>query len=233
MPEAVTMPEASGQAGDAGDVARFFDNMYSSSDRYWWQQPERHSQDPNDYPASLLTQQTLRLLADRPSGRALDLGAGEGADAIRLALMGYEVHAVEISKIGADKILAFADQAGTSVSAEAADIREYKPDGTFDVVICNGVLHYIAEKRQVVRTMQHATRRGGLNVISLWSSYTPVPECHKKVPVYCDEEDGIVRRLYQGWPTEFIYLDRAKPESSHCGMPDHAHSHIKMISRKP
>jgi len=227
------MPQASSQAGDAGDLARFFDDLYTSSGRYWWQQPERHSEDPNNYPTSLLTQLTLRLLAGRPPGRALDLGAGEGADAIRLALMGYDVHAVEISKIGADKIVAFAHEATTTVTVEAADVREYEPHGTFDVVICNGVLHYVAEKQQVVRTMQQATRRGGLNVISLWSTYTPLPDCHKKVPVYCDDEDGVVQGLYRDWPTEFIYFERGKPEHSHGGMPGHAHSHIKMISRKP
>ena len=60
------------------------------------------------------------------------------------------------------------------------------PDGLYDVVVCNGVLHYIKDKDLVISRMQEATCDGGINVISLWSSYTPVPECHEFVPVYSD-----------------------------------------------
>jgi hypothetical protein len=69
-------------------VQDYFDGAYSTHDRYWWQEPGRYELNPNAYPYSLLTQQTLRLLSGRPHGRALDLGAGEGSDAIRLALLG-------------------------------------------------------------------------------------------------------------------------------------------------
>ncbi len=212
----------------------FFNELYGGTDRYWW----RDRDDPYDtrarsYPTSLLTQLTLRLLADRPPGRALDLGAGEGADAIRLARLGYAVDAVDISKVGADKISMFAKQAGVAVRVEVADLASYEPDGHFDVVICNGALHYIDQKQPVIERMQRATRRGGLNVISLWSTFSPIPECHACVPVYCDTENGAVSLMYRDWIEEFRYLDRNKPEASHGGMPDHSHSHIKMIARKP
>src|SRR6185437_7102926 len=90
------------------NIAEFFDENYRSEERYWWRESVRYSGDPADYPHSLLTQMTLRLIADCPPGRALDLGAGEGTDSIRLALMGYDVDAVEISKVGAEKIKWFA-----------------------------------------------------------------------------------------------------------------------------
>lgn len=51
------------------------------------------------------------MLALRSQGGALDIGAGEGADAIRLALLGYEVDADDLSAIGAAKIEYFAEQA--------------------------------------------------------------------------------------------------------------------------
>jgi tellurite methyltransferase len=214
------------------NIAEFFDENYRSEERYWWRESVRYSGDPADYPHSLLTQMTLRLIADCPPGRALDLGAGEGTDSIRLALMGYDVDAVEISKVGAEKIKWFAAEARADVNVINADIELYEPNGIFDVVICNGALHYIEDKRSVISAMQEATRIGGINVISLWSTFTAVPECHEQVPIFCDDEDGITSRLYRHWTNEFIYHDRAKSESSHSDMPPHSHSHIKLIARK-
>lgn len=215
------------------NLHEFFDELYLSEERYWWRDKERYSVHPKSYPTSLLTQLTLRALEGQPPGRALDLGAGEGADSIRLALLGYSVYAVEISKVGAAKISEFANEAQVAIDVEVADLKTYQPDGYFDVVICNGVLHYIADKRPVLERMQLATRSGGINVISLWSTYTSVPECHSCVPVYCDDEEGIVAKIYEGWDMELYYLERDKRERSHSEMPAHAHSHIKMIARKP
>jgi SAM-dependent methyltransferase len=214
-------------------LSDYFDSVYQANERYWWREPSRHSLKPEDYPSSLLAQQTLRVLGGRPQGRALDIGAGEGSDAIRLALLGYEVDAVDVSAVAAEKIKHFATEAGVKVRVTVADAQRYKPDGLYDVVICNGVLHYVADKHSVISMMQQATCDVGINVISLWSTYTQVPECHEFVPIYSDAEDGLVTSRYQDWPKEFIYFERDKPEGAHSDLPPHRHSHIKFIARKP
>ncbi|GEM_PF-1657909 len=216
----------------AVNVDAYFDDLYRSHDRYWWRGDERYSAAADAYPTSLLTQQTLRLIEGRPPGRALDLGAGEGTDSIRLALLGYEVDAVEVSSVAAGKICSFARAAGARVNVIVADAGTYRPASRYDVVICNGVLHYIEDKEPVLRAMQEATADGGLNVLSLWSTYTPVPGCHQRVPVSCDDENGLVVKAYQGWRKELLYMERDKPEAAHGEMPPHRHSHIKMIARK-
>jgi SAM-dependent methyltransferase len=216
-------------------ISDYFDNVYLGTQRYWWRGPIRYDLDPDAYSLSLLAQQTLRLLSVRAPGRALDIGAGEGSDAIRLAMLGYDVDAVELSTVGAKKIECFAEEAGVigKVRVLASDVRDFNPDLSYDVIICNGVLHYIEDKQSVINLMQQATCPGGINVISLWSTYTPVPDCHKFVPIYGDDEDGIVTGRYQEWCKEFIYFDRDKTETAHSDLPAHRHSHIKLIARKP
>jgi tellurite methyltransferase len=216
-------------------ISDYFDAVYLGPERYWWRGPERHDLDPDAYPVSLLAQQTLRLLRGRKPGRALDIGAGEGSDTIRLAKLGYHVDAVEVSTVGAKKIECFAEEAGVGsrVRVLASDIQDFTPEAPYDVIICNGVLHYVEDKKPVIDLMQQATCPGGINVISLWSTYTPVPDCHEFVPVYSDDEEGVVARSYREWHKEFIYFDRDKPESAHSDLPAHRHSHIKLVARKP
>jgi tellurite methyltransferase len=216
-------------------ISDYFDSVYLGSERHWWQERERYELEPESYPLSLLTQQTLRLLKCRAAGRALDIGAGEGSDSIRLAKLGYDIDAVEMSTVGAKKIQCFAEEAGVDdkLRVFSSDILDFTPDGPYDVVICNGVLHYIEGKQWVIDLMQQATRPGGINVVSLWSDYTPIPECHEVVPIFPDSEDGIVTNSYDEWRTEFIYFDRDKKESAHSDLPAHRHSHIKLIASKP
>jgi SAM-dependent methyltransferase len=234
------VPPDDQSATRTASVADYFDALYSAEARYWWRSGDPYAIEPGAHPTSLLTQLSLRLIRERDPGpaadqrpRALDLGAGEGADSIRLALLGYDVTAVEISLEAVKKIECFAAEAGVDIITETADISEYQPQGQFDVVICNGVLHYVADKTKAIKRMQAATAPGGLNVVSLWSTFTPVPKCHNSVPVYCDDEDGVVATSYSRWNLKLLYFERGKPESSHEGMPAHAHSHIKILAEKP
>jgi SAM-dependent methyltransferase len=214
-------------------VSDYFNNVYAGSGRFWWRGEGRYALQPEAYPSSLLTQQTLRLLAGRNPSRALDIGAGEGTDAIRLARLGYEVDAVELSKAGAEKIERFAAEANAKVNVITSDIQDFVADGEYDVIVCNGVLHYVEDKQRVIDLMQNATQPRGINVISLWSDYTPVPQCHQFVPVYADKENGVVTSRYRGWRNEFIYFERDKSEIAHSDLPAHRHSHIKLIASKP
>jgi hypothetical protein len=68
----------------------------------------------------------------------------------------------------------------------------------------------VEDKATMVRRMQAATVPGGLNAVSLGSTFTPVPEPHRGVEVHCDDEDGVVVALYDGWDYELLYFERDK-----------------------
>ena len=213
-------------------IQDFFETAYSQSSRYWWNVPYAYSTEPDDLAPSLLGQATLRHAHSRPPGKALDVGSGEGADAIRLALLGWQVEALELTAAGSEKIRRTARRLGLDVIVHQGDIREYETNQIYDLVICNGVLHYIADKSLVCEKLQRITATGGANVISLWSDYSPVPACHRIVEVYPDAERGAVVAAYKAWRKELLYFDRVKPEVAHDDMDPHVHSHIKMVAVK-
>src|SRR6266568_7686133 len=100
--------------GHVPQVRTFFDRQYASHERYWWRGENRYSIDPTVHTEFYAT--LLDVVARRGSGVALDLGAGEGADAIRLAKLGYKVDAVEVSAVACEKIERFARSEGVCVN---------------------------------------------------------------------------------------------------------------------
>jgi 2-polyprenyl-3-methyl-5-hydroxy-6-metoxy-1,4-benzoquinol methylase len=211
------------------EVTEFFDRAYARYPRYWTH-GNRDSKNPEDFPSEWA--KLLRALASRPAGRALDLGAGEGSDAIRLARLGYEVDAIEASAVGVEKIEKFARQSGVRVNVKHGNVNFVKIAQGYDCILCCGLLHYINDKETILRKIQGATRPGGFNLVSLFSDVTPIPECHRIVDVFSDKEDGIIAAAYAGWLTD-IRFERNKPDRSHPGFPPHTHSMIKLLAQKP
>jgi thioredoxin reductase/predicted O-methyltransferase YrrM len=75
--------------------------------------------------------------ADLAPGRALDIGSGEGGDAIWLAGQGWEVTAVDFADAALARTAEHADQAGVGdrVGTRRVDVRTFEPSGeTWDLV---------------------------------------------------------------------------------------------------
>src|SRR5512144_2459239 len=83
---------------------------------------------PNDF----LAQQAHRF---PKTGRALDIGAGEGRNALFLAALGLDVLAVDQSAVGMQKAQRRAVERGLSLRTQAADLNDFQADpNSFDVI---------------------------------------------------------------------------------------------------
>ena len=81
--------------------------------------------------------QLVAEAADLPPGRALDAGAGEGADALWLAEHGWRVTAVDLSQVALDRAAAEAARRGLAdrVRCVQADLGAWEPPvAAFDLV---------------------------------------------------------------------------------------------------
>ena len=77
----------------------------------------------------------LAEVADLAPGRALDVGCGEGADAIWLARSGWTVTAIDISEVALSRAREAAELVGAAVEWVCGDtLQSSFPPGSFDLV---------------------------------------------------------------------------------------------------
>lgn len=75
------------------------------------------------------------FLADMVPGVAVDLGAGEGRNAVWLAQQGWQVTAVDFSSVGLAKARSLAHAAAVELETEVSDVLEYSPPQPVDLVL--------------------------------------------------------------------------------------------------
>lgn len=68
-------------------------------------------------------------------GRALDIGAGEGRNAIWLAKAGWSVTALDVSEVGLARAAEHAAEEGVALDCVVADWREYCAPSPFDLAV--------------------------------------------------------------------------------------------------
>ena len=100
-------------------------------------------------------------------GRALDLGCGEGRNAVWLASQGWTVTGVDFSEVGLEKARRLAEAQGVPVEWKLAALRTYTPAAaTYDLVVML-YLHLPAEDRRSVHAEAAAALRAGGAILVL------------------------------------------------------------------
>lgn len=78
----------------------------------------------------------------QPGGTALDLGCGQGRDALMLAQYGYTVTGVDTSSVGIEQMVERAKAKGLAVNGVVADFYEYELVENFDAIVLDSILHF-------------------------------------------------------------------------------------------
>jgi SAM-dependent methyltransferase len=101
-------------------------------------------------------------VADLRPGTALDLGCGEGADAIWLAARGWRVTAVDVSATALERAARHAAEAGVQVDWQRHDLEFSFPEGSYDLVSAQFFHSPVdLDRRRVLRLAADAVRVGG------------------------------------------------------------------------
>jgi len=99
-----------------------------------------------------LTPEIVSFFAGLPEGQLqiLDIGCGQGRDALFLARAGHHVTGVDLAPSGIRDLTAVAAREGLDVNGIVADIAEFEPDGRYDVVLIDRTLHMLVKAEQLV-----------------------------------------------------------------------------------
>lgn len=133
-------------------AAQLWDEMYRSRPRVW-------SGRPNP--------QLVAEAAGLAPGKALDLGCGEGADALWLAERGWTVTAVDVSAVALERAAAHAAEAGAGdrVTWLQRDLATWTPEEQFDLVSVQFLHSTVAPWQPPHRLAANAVRPGGTLLI--------------------------------------------------------------------
>ncbi|WP_405764743.1 methyltransferase domain-containing protein [Actinacidiphila glaucinigra] len=165
--------------------AEFWDARYAGSDRVW-------SGNPNNV--------LVREVGGLKPGTALDLGCGEGADAVWLARQGWRVTAVDISRVALERAAGHAKAEGIAeglIDWQRHDLGETFPEGTYDLVSAQ-FLHSPNDmpRERILRAAAAAVAPGGVLLVvghagfPAWET-DPHPEVHFPTPEEVLESLGL------------------------------------------
>lgn len=150
---------------------------------------------------SSMCYEVMRLKPPSRPLRVLDIGCGEGKDAVFFARNGYEVTAFDIAESGIDKARRLADACGVNVNFFRADLMDFRPDGEYDIVFSSGVLHYIPDalRAEILQSYQECTAPGGIHALNAFVRKPFIPDApDENAPAWL-WRSGELAMLYTDW----------------------------------
>ncbi len=113
-----------------------YEKWYEGDDYYW-------GTDPGDFLDEL-----INLCPPSVSTKVLDIGCGEGKDAVYMAQKGYEVSAFDLTENGIRKTIALAENRGVKINAYVDDINTFDTDEQYDIIYSTGTVQYLFDENK-------------------------------------------------------------------------------------
>ena len=199
--------------------AASYDARYAGESYYWGTRPSR-----------MAYEVLQRLPPDRPL-KLLDIGCGEGRNAVFFARNGYQVSAFDLSAVGVEKTARLAARAGTQVRVFQADVNQYRLDDEYDVLFSTGVLHCIPPelRAEIFDGYRRCTRPGGLHAMSVFVHKPFIPPAPDAEVTTQRWISGELFTHYADWRIEHCTEEIFDCASS--GVP-HQHAMNRVVARK-
>lgn len=154
------------QHGEPGDEHRADGQEHGSGERPRWDAAfwdERYGSSPQVW-SGHVNAVVRDEVASLPPGRALDVGCGEGGDALWLAEQGWQVLGVDVSSVAIERAVARAAEVGLDgrTTWEVRDLMEWAPPvRSFDLVAAAFIHLPTDDRRTAYAALAGAVAPGG------------------------------------------------------------------------
>ncbi len=162
-----------------------------------------------------------RVVETLAPGRALDVACGAGRHAVFLAERGWQVTAVDASRVGIELTKARTRERGVSVDARVADLErgEFVIEPEAYDLIC--VCYYL--QRDLFPNIRAGVRIGGM-VIAVIHMVDDAPDAKPMNPAFL-LQPGELRTEFRGW--EILHDDEGRATET-----GHQHASAEIVARR-
>lgn len=196
-----------------------YEKWYEGDSYYW-------GTEPADFCDELIS-----LCPPSCEKKVLDIGCGEGKDAVYMASKGYKVTAFDLTENGIRKTIRLAKENGVEINAYVDDINTFETDEQFDIVYSTGTIQYLFDenKKLFFEKISRITRKNGFVFFNVF-----VEKPFLGLPPDWDIEEKMWRsgELFSFFPDwKFIRIDETIFEDNSNGIP-HYHCMDTIICKK-
>ena len=163
--------------------------------------------------------------------KVLEVGCGEGQNAIYLARQGHFVDAFDLSEHGIAKLKHRCEISNAQVNAFVADLTTYQFEQNYDMIVCFGTLHFVAkdEWKRFINNAKKYTNIGGIHIIQVFTDTVPASEDIAQFAIGLAKDEEI-KELYTDW--EILQFKSYVFEDEHPNVPKHLHASNKIVARR-
>ncbi len=199
-----------------------YDRRYTTEGYYWGLMPNR------------LCYDIMKILPPIKPYRVLDIGCGEGKDAVFFAKCGYEVTAFDQSAQGIEKAKRLAEHNQVEVNLFKADLFDYRPDKEFDIIFSSGVLHFLPAtvRRELTGSLKKYTAQNGIHALNVFVNkpfLTRVPDKTREEGKRHSWYSGELFGYYHDW---LFHMCREEIFDCNSGGIPHQHCMDTLIAQK-
>ena len=153
---------------------------------------------PKKYNTNPVHSEVLEALQTVQPCKALDLGCGQGRNALFLAQHGFDVTAVDQNELSLEILQSIVEQEDLEMPVGIYDINSASIGQTYDFIVSTVVLMFLQEDRipAIIKNMQEQTSIGGYNLIVCAMDTEDYP-CSVHFPFTFKE--GELANYYKDW----------------------------------
>ena len=175
----------------AQEPVTFWEDRYASADQIW---------------SGRVNHALVQVVSSLTPGRVLDLGCGEGGDAIWLAQQGWTATGVDISETATGRARAAAAGAGLTeeqVRFVAADLATWTSDDSYDLVTASFLQSPVALPRvEILKRVAQQVAPGGRLLIVAHAAMPPWARAPHHHHDFVSPADEVSALGLDGWTTE-------------------------------